>query len=70
MCASVMMVDCWLLTVQWQIFHVYSEREQVQQYNKNTLNWRKSWRTGATTFDFYRKKNSKLGRDNSLSLFV
>jgi hypothetical protein len=27
-------VDCWLLHVQRQIFHSYSEREQVQQYLK------------------------------------
>ena len=23
------LIDCWLLNVQWQIFHAYSGREQV-----------------------------------------
>ena len=26
------LIDCWLLNVQWQIFHEYSGREQTEQY--------------------------------------
>ena len=29
------LIDCWLLSVQWQIFHAYSGREQVHnKYNR------------------------------------
>ena len=33
---SIKLIDCWLLNVQWQIFHACSGREQVTT-NLNTI---------------------------------
>ena len=33
------MIDCWLLYVQWQIFHAYSGQEQVQQWLISKKGW-------------------------------
>ena len=34
-----MLIDCWLLIVQWQKFHVYLGREQVQQLSMSNKGW-------------------------------
>ena len=33
------LIDCWLLYVQWQIFHAYLGREQVQQFFISKKGW-------------------------------
>ena len=38
-CSTDLLIDCWWLNVQWQIFHAYSGREQVQQLSVSTKGW-------------------------------
>ena len=34
------LIDCWLLNVQWQIFHAFSGREQVHNYQyRKGMGW-------------------------------
>ena len=58
-----LMIFCWLLNVQWQIFHAYSGRVKQLSKSKNCG----MGQDGATVFDCHQKKEVMV-RDEKFSL--